>query len=319
MNEEEDNMQNLEGCVRLYKRIRRNRIWRREPLTYGQAFLDLILLAVDAQSAPQVLWSRGEQITLQRGQVGWSVLRLAEEWKRSREWVTHFLKYCQNEGMISVDSDRRGTVITITNYDAYQATDLATDQSTAPTTDLATDQSHKGKGETGKGKGVKGNGKEVTPPGDEAAGSCPEIPDDETMAKWFAGFKDLARGVDGIPEGWWRGWVSSRLDAKRWPADWQAAARMSFLGDFASHHPKAMAKCGENKKNGPPSPGYGAASRPTSPDGRTPAQARFELSRELEGIKERLDAAYEIGAEPNAGDLKREKEIEKELKGLAAN
>jgi hypothetical protein len=35
--------------------------------------------AVDAQSTPQAVWVRGERITLELGQVGWSIAVLAEE------------------------------------------------------------------------------------------------------------------------------------------------------------------------------------------------------------------------------------------------
>lgn len=294
-------MANLEGYVHLHKSIRRNPIWLREPFTYGQAFADLVMLAVDAASAPQTVWVQGESVILERGQVGWSIARLAEEWKRTRPWVTAFLKYCAEKGMLTVDSNHRRTIITLCNYDTYQTTDDATgfttDQTTDQTTDDATGFTHKGKGEMVNGKREKE--KDNLPP-------RAEVPDERTLAEWFAGFTDLARGVQGIPEGWWRGWVSSRLNAGRWPEDWQASARQAFLGDWARRHPKAVGGGYENNA-------AGAAAKSA---GRTPAQARFEVSRELEQVRERLDSAHEINVEPSAADVKREKELEGELKKM---
>jgi hypothetical protein len=83
----------LAGSVRIHKRVRCNKVWQREPFTYGQAWIDLLLLAVDASSAPQAVWLRGEQIKLQLGQVGWIVAALAAEWQRSRKWVMALWRY----------------------------------------------------------------------------------------------------------------------------------------------------------------------------------------------------------------------------------
>ena len=304
-------MANLTGHVRLHKSIRRNPVWRREPFTYGQAFADLLLLAVDAQSAPQQVWVQGEQIELERGQVGWSISKLAEEWQRTREWVSAFLKWLAGRGMVRVDSNHRRTIITITNYDAYQATDPTTDLAAGQATDPTTEPPHKGKGERGNGKGETGNHKGKGPGGSpptEREKNFPELPGDDVLAAWFAGFADPARGVAGIPEVWWRGWVSSRLNAQRWPADWQGAARMAFLADFADRHPKALGRGGGVKKM--------AEKKAGGPDGRTAAQARFEISRDLAEVRERLDAAYETSVEPAPADVKREKELERQLKDL---
>jgi hypothetical protein len=51
-------------------------------------------------------------------------------------------------------------------------------------------------------------------------------------------------------------------------------------------------------------------------DSRTPQQARFEISRELEEIEGRLDAAHETNVRPDAADKAREKILRQELKAL---
>jgi len=52
--------------------------------------------------------------------------------------------------------------------------------------------------------------------------------------------------------------------------------------------------------------------------GLTPAQRRFELSRELEEVKARLDACHQTNIQPEAADVRREKELEKAMKELNA-
>jgi len=46
----------------------------------------------------------------------------------------------------------------------------------------------------------------------------------------------------------------------------------------------------------------------------TSAQRRFELSRELEEVKARLDACHQTNIQPEAADVRREKELEQALK-----
>ena len=53
-------MANLNGKIALHKRIRRHAIWNREPKCYAAAFADLLLLAVDANCAPQTITIHGE-------------------------------------------------------------------------------------------------------------------------------------------------------------------------------------------------------------------------------------------------------------------
>lgn len=61
---------------------------------------------------------------MERGQTRQSVRHLAERWRRSREWVEGLLSALEADGAISRVHDRQritqATLITITNYDAYQ-------------------------------------------------------------------------------------------------------------------------------------------------------------------------------------------------------
>jgi hypothetical protein len=51
-------------------------------------------------------------------------------------------------------------------------------------------------------------------------------------------------------------------------------------------------------------------------DGRTPAMARFELSKKLAAVRERLDACHETGAPPEPGDECEELELQEQLEKM---
>jgi len=225
----------LEGSVRLSKRLRQNSIWQRKD--YGWAWVDLLLLANDR---PRTVFLGGMQVNLRRGQLAWSIRGLAKEWEVSREWVESFLQFCQEQIMLKVDSNTKRTVITILNYEAYNrpiyATDPATEPATDPATNPATDPATEPATEPqwNKEGGIR-NGK-----GEEATTDFVVIPSDSEVEAFCAAFQDLARGITGIPEVWWRGWLSHQLSRPVFPVQWQASLRNAFLGDWVARHPKAL-------------------------------------------------------------------------------
>ena len=117
---------------------------------------------------------------------------------------------------------------------------------------------------------------------------------------------DLARGIPAtMPEAWVLGWYAVQ---RAWPKNWREKMAANFRSDWLAGFAKAR-KSGERRaESGGKSGGR--------TDGRTEAQARYELSKELEAVRERLDAAHETNIEPNAADVRREKEVERLLKEL---
>lgn len=69
-----------EGWVSIYRKFLSSQMWLSEPFTRGQAWIDLIGLANHEEGFIRV---RGIKVTLKRGQVGWSEVKLAERWKWS--------------------------------------------------------------------------------------------------------------------------------------------------------------------------------------------------------------------------------------------
>jgi len=76
---------------------------------------------------------------------------------------------------------------------------------------------------------------------------------------------------------------------------------------LAAGHPKAVEGLPglESKKNAP-----------ASPDGQSPAQRRFMLTRELAEVSRRLDECHELVMEPDPADVLREKELKAAIAAL---
>jgi hypothetical protein len=111
------------GWVALHRKIMEGEYWLSEPFTRAQAWIDLILLANHKQG---YIRKRGIPIEVQRGQVGYSEETLALRWRWSREKIRRFLKELKSSGSImripAHQNSKLSNLISITNYDLYQAT-----------------------------------------------------------------------------------------------------------------------------------------------------------------------------------------------------
>jgi hypothetical protein len=113
------------GWVKLHRQIFENKLWLAEPFTKAQAWVDLF---ANACHKPNSFWVRGNEVKLQRGQVGWSEITMTKRWKWSRDKVRRFLVYLEGESNIRQQKTPITTVITILNYDKYQADDTTEKQ-----------------------------------------------------------------------------------------------------------------------------------------------------------------------------------------------
>lgn len=109
----------MDGWIKLHRKLSDNPIWTSEPFTDGQALVDLILLANHKQGQIKV---RGIRIIIDRGQVGWSELKLSKRWRWSRGKVRRFLRFLEAEKMIKIVQQNNNvtTIVTILNYSRYQ-------------------------------------------------------------------------------------------------------------------------------------------------------------------------------------------------------
>ncbi|NCD07359.1 MAG: hypothetical protein EOL97_14700, partial [Spirochaetia bacterium] len=77
-----------QGYIKLYRKIEDNPLYFCEPFSKIQAWIDLILLANHKDS---VIFIRGNEVKIKRGQVAWSKDNLASRWKWSKNKVYGFL------------------------------------------------------------------------------------------------------------------------------------------------------------------------------------------------------------------------------------
>ena len=287
----------LRGNIIISRRLREHAIWQRPD--YGWAWVDLLMLANNRDGTKHL---NGEFVDVKRGQLLWSLRSLEKEWNKSGEWLTGFLKFCKDQNMVKIDSNRRRTIITVLNYEAYNpsVTETETDTETVSVTETETDTLTEQKGERRK---EKEKGERATPPKKPENEGFSELPNESEILSFAEGYAgDLARGIPAhFPPRWSSDWLRYKLaNPATFPKKWREKMLSDFVSDFVSGHPKARGVELGGKKNG-------AAGT------RSPAQARFEMSRELEELQVKLDACHENDVAPNPRDKAREKELIKAL------
>lgn len=108
----------MNNWFKLSRKIFENEIWLSEPFTKAQAWVDLI---GNANHEKGSFFIRGNEVVINRGQIGWSELTMARRWRWSRNKVRRFLKWLETKQQIEQLKDRYlTTIITITNYNNYQ-------------------------------------------------------------------------------------------------------------------------------------------------------------------------------------------------------
>lgn len=111
------------GWIRLDRKIISNWVWEEKPFSYGQAWVDMLLMANHTSNR----FPLGDEIiALEKGDFITSELKLMERWGWSKSKVRRFLKLLEIDGMILKKTDRRKTMIKIVKYDTYQ--DLKTNE-----------------------------------------------------------------------------------------------------------------------------------------------------------------------------------------------
>lgn len=180
---------------------------------------------------------KGDMVALERGQMTFSVRFLAEKWGWSKSRVDRFLKRLSAENMISTCSKIGTTaghaagqgqsIITVCNYDKYQAGELlARDNDNLQTGTTAGQQRDKEE------EGNKGIRKKGSYEPKARAARCPDdwkpspLPDDLAQAvaclppgwieRQLAGMRDWsASSPNGAKLNWdatWRGWIRREIE-----------------------------------------------------------------------------------------------------------
>lgn len=107
------------GFIMLYRSIQNNWIYpNHRKFTEFEAWLDLLLLA--NHTANKVKIDR-TLIVVERGQHLTSMQKLGARWLWTKTETYNFARMLQRDGMILLKSSTKFTLITICNYDSYQA------------------------------------------------------------------------------------------------------------------------------------------------------------------------------------------------------
>lgn len=110
-----------EGYITLSRRFFASKIWQAaRAFNESEAWLDLIQ---SARFEPSAITSRigCYEVTWNRGQYPASVKFLAKKWGRSERWVRSLLERLRRNKMITTDNSQGVTVITLINFDKYNA------------------------------------------------------------------------------------------------------------------------------------------------------------------------------------------------------
>lgn len=118
------------GWIKLDRKLLENEIWNVKPFSWGQAWVDLLLLA---NHADHVAIVRASIVNCKRGEVNRSQRQLAERWGWSTKKVRNFLRTLEGRGMVHTKVTTKETVITIEKYDVFQKAGNAKGNTFVPT------------------------------------------------------------------------------------------------------------------------------------------------------------------------------------------
>lgn len=106
-----------QGWIKLSRSLLDCWVWQGEPFTRGQAWVDLLLLADHKEHK---MAFKGKMVECKRGDVNRSMESLSARWGWSRHKVRDFLRLLESDGMVTVSTDTKRTVISVENYSKYQ-------------------------------------------------------------------------------------------------------------------------------------------------------------------------------------------------------
>lgn len=112
------------GWIKLHRSMLEHHLWSKEPFSYAQAWIDLLL---HANHKPARVCIKTTVIEVARGQQCRSELTLSKEWRWSRNKVRRFLKLLENDKMIAQHTTHLTSVISICNYESFQGCDTTHD------------------------------------------------------------------------------------------------------------------------------------------------------------------------------------------------
>ena len=108
---------NIQGWISIYRSVTDSWVWKEKPFSIGQAWIDLLLMANHKDNK---FYFRGQLITVKRGSLITSELKLMKRWGWGNTKVRNFLKNLESDGMIKHVTAKTQSTIYIENYGVYQ-------------------------------------------------------------------------------------------------------------------------------------------------------------------------------------------------------
>ena len=115
----------MEGWISIYRQLQEHWIWKsKEPFDKRSAWIDLLLMA---NHKTKKIEFDNTIIEVERGQKITSLKYLSDRWSWSRHKVSDFLNRLEQDKMLVQVRDNKKTLISIENYNKYQATETVKD------------------------------------------------------------------------------------------------------------------------------------------------------------------------------------------------
>lgn len=118
------------GYIKLDRKIMESFLWTDKPFAYGQAWVDLLMLA-NWKELKELY--NGALVQRRPGEIACSIEWLAKRWGWNRKKVMKFLDILESDEMVTQNRTTKGTTITVLNWAKYQ-----TDGTTKGTADGTT-------------------------------------------------------------------------------------------------------------------------------------------------------------------------------------
>lgn len=106
------------GWIKMYRSVTEHWLWEDKPFAKGQAWLDLVAMA---NSKARKFTYKNEVISLKRGELVTSELRLMERFGWGKTKLRNFLELLEKDGMIIKKATKKQTIISIVNYNEFQS------------------------------------------------------------------------------------------------------------------------------------------------------------------------------------------------------
>ncbi len=143
-----------DGWISLHRKVMENPLYFSEPFTRMQAWIDMLLLANHKGS---FFYVRGNKVTVNRGEIGYSQQNLAIRWQWSRGKVIRFLNEIEKSGMIVQQKNSVNNIISIVKYDDYQQVNTTENTPDGQQTVQQTDRNNNDNNDNNKKGGDKKN------------------------------------------------------------------------------------------------------------------------------------------------------------------